>query len=165
MIRGGDMLIDGFHHVATLTNDSERLHGFYREVFDARVVMDREESPGIRLSVIELSPMTELNVFQVDGNTQADRQVPMFGRGRIDHIGLRAPSIEAFEEIRRRLIARAAADGFVTDFGPVLSVFFTDPDGLEGEVVVANPDAAEGIHNKPGTRAARYPDTALVTSA
>lgn len=154
------MLIDGFHHVAILTDDSERLHRFYGEVFEARVVMDREESPGVRLSVVELCPMVELNVFQLDGNTQANHQVPMFGRGRIDHIGLRAPGIEAFDEIRRRLMERGAADGFVTDFGPVLSVFFTDPDGLEGEVVVANPDAVEGIHNKPGTRAARYPDTA-----
>ena len=31
---------------------------------------------------------TMLNVFQVEGNAEAERQVPMFGRGRIDHIGL-----------------------------------------------------------------------------
>ena len=62
-------------------------------------------------------------------------------RGRIDHLGLQAASLEAFEEIRRRLIARGAADEFVTDFGAILSLFFTDPDGLEGEVCVANPDA------------------------
>jgi hypothetical protein len=103
--------------------------------------------------------MVELNVFQVEGNTQADRQVPMFGRGRIDHIGLRSPTIEAFEEVRRRLMDRGAANDFVTDFGPVLSVFFTDPDGLEGEVLVANPDVVESVHNKPGTRSARYPPT------
>ncbi|WP_214370648.1 hypothetical protein [Pseudonocardia sp. H11422] len=36
-----------------------------------------------------------------------DRQVPMFGRGRIDHLGLQAASLQAFEVIRRRLIARA----------------------------------------------------------
>ena len=64
---------------------------------------------------------------------------------------------DAFEEIRRRLINRGAADDFVTDFGPVLSMFFTDPDGLEGEVCVPNPDAKPGVFNPPGTRAARYP--------
>jgi hypothetical protein len=90
------------------------------------------------------------------GNTEAQRQKPMFGRGRIDHLGLEAASLEAFEEIRRRLIARGAADEFVTDFGPLLSLFFTDPDGLEGEVLVANPDAKPGVHNPPGTPAARY---------
>ena len=74
----------------------------------------------------------------------------------LDHIGLQAESLESFEEARRRLIARGAADEFVTDFGPVLSVFFRDPDGLEGEVCVANPDARPGVLNPPGTPAVRY---------
>jgi hypothetical protein len=39
----------------------------------------------------------------------------------------------------------------------VLSMFFRDPDGLECEVCVANPDAVPGANNPPGTRAARYP--------
>lgn len=45
-------------------------------------------------------------------------------------------------------------DGFVTDFGHILSEFFRDPDGLEAEVVVRNPDAP-GVHNPPGTPALR----------
>jgi hypothetical protein len=61
------------------------------------------------------------------------------------------------EEIRQRLGDRGAADDFVTDFGPVLSVFFSDPDGLECEVCVTNPDAVAGVNNPPGTRAAGYP--------
>ena len=39
---------------------------------------------------------------------------------------------------------RGAADDFVTDFGPMLSLFFRDPDGLECEVCVENPDAVPG---------------------
>jgi catechol 2,3-dioxygenase-like lactoylglutathione lyase family enzyme len=151
------MLLDGFNHVAVLTNDMERFHTFYREVFEAEVSMDREEFPGGRLSVVNVGPMAELNVFQIEGNHEVERQVPMFGRGRLDHMALRAPDLEAFLEIRQRLMSRGAADDFVTDFGPVLSLFFRDPDGLEGEVVVANPDAQPGVHNKPGTRAARFP--------
>lgn len=54
-------------------------------------------------------------------------------------------------------MARDASDGFVTDFGPILSLFFRDPDGLEAEVCVANPDAKPGVMNPPGTPAARYP--------
>ena len=80
----------------------------------------------------------------------------MFDRGRLDHIGLQAASLEAFEEIRRRLLARGCCDEFVTDFGQVLSVFFTDPDGLEAEVCVPNPDARPGVFNPPGTPATRY---------
>jgi catechol 2,3-dioxygenase-like lactoylglutathione lyase family enzyme len=150
------MLLDGFNHVAVLTNDAGRLHSFYREVFDADVVTQDQGGPGIRLTFIRIGEGAELNVFEIDGNTESQRQTPMFGRGRIDHLGLQAASLEAFEEIRTRLMARGAADSFVTDFGPVLSLFFRDPDGLEGEVCVANPDAVPGTMNPPGTPAARY---------
>ena len=153
------MLLKGLNHVATITNDSTRLHGFYKEAFDAEIVHDGSESPdgkGARLSIIKIGDWAELNVFQIEGNTEADRQTPMFGRGRLDHFAVQAASIEAFETIRERLMARGAADDFVTDFGPILSVFFRDPDGLECEVCVENPDSAPGVYHPPGTRAARY---------
>ena len=153
------MLTVGLNHVATLTNDAARLHTFYREVFEAEVVRDAPEIEGndaVRLSIIRIGSYAELNVFQIEGNTEADRQVPMFGRGRLDHFALQAASIEAFETIRDRLIDRGSADSFVTDFGPVLSIFFRDPDGLEGEVCVDNPEAVPGVTNPPGTPAARY---------
>ena len=153
------MLTVGLNHVATLTRDAGRLHAFYEEVFDAEIVRDGPETEGddaVRLSIIRIGPYAELNVFQIEGNTEADRQVPMFGRGRLDHFALQAASIDAFETIRDRLIDRGSADSFVTDFGPVLSIFFRDPDGLECEVCVANPDAVPGVTHPPGTPAARY---------
>ena len=154
------MLLNGFNHVAVLTNDTERLQAFYTEVFDAEVLRDGPEvddHPDVRMTVIHVGPTAELNVFQIVGNTEADHQTPIFGRGRLDHLALQAESLEAFETIRGRLIARGAADEFVTDFGPILSVFFRDPDGLECEVCVANPDHQPGVFHPPGTRAARYP--------
>ena len=150
------MLLDGVNHVAILTKDTERLHEFYREVFDATVSRDLTEQPGVRLSFIDIGPGRELNVFQVDDNAEAQRQTPMFGRGRIDHLGLQAHSKEAFDTIRERLIARGSTDGFVTNFGPILSLFFIDPDGLEGEVCVANPDVKPGEFHPPGTPAEGY---------
>ena len=153
------MLLDGVNHVAVLTNDTDRLHSFYREVFEAAVTHDMAIGDGMRLSMVDIGPFTELNVFQIDGNQESDRQTPMFGRGRLDHMGLQAKSIEAFDLIRGRLIAYGATDGFVTDFGPVLSLFFTDPDGLEGEVCVTNPDRRPGVMNPPGTPSARYHDS------
>jgi catechol 2,3-dioxygenase-like lactoylglutathione lyase family enzyme len=153
------MLLDGFNHVAVLTGDTERLQAFYAEVFDAVVLRDGPETddqPDVRMTVIHVGPSAELNVFQIKGNTEADRQTPMFGRGRLDHLALQAASMEAFDTIRDRLMARGAADSFVTDFGPILSVFFRDPDGLECEVCVENPDAQPGVHHPPGTPAARY---------
>ena len=150
------MLLNGVNHVAIMTNDTARLAAFYREVFEAEVDGEMAEGEAVRLTFIRIGESAELNVFEIDGNTEADRQTPMFGRGRIDHLGLQAASLEAFDKIRRRLIARGASDEFVTDFGPMLSVFFRDPDGLEGEVCVPNPDAVPGVTNPPGTPAKRY---------
>jgi catechol 2,3-dioxygenase-like lactoylglutathione lyase family enzyme len=158
-MEGCIVLLKGLNHVATITNDANRLIAFYQEVFEAEVLKDGSEFPegkGPRLSIIKVGDWSELNVFQIEGNTEADRQTPMFGRGRIDHLAVQAASIEAFETIRERLMARGAADDFVTDFGAMLSIFFRDPDGLECEVCVENPDLIPGVQNPPGTRAARY---------
>ena len=150
------MLLKGINHIAVLTNDTDRLTAFYEEVFDARIRSMPDMPPGMRLTFIDLAPEVELNVFQIDGNTQADVQEPDFERGRLDHFGLLADSHESFLEIRRRLIERGAADEFVTDFGPVHSMFFRDPDGLAGEVCWAVPDADLSVMHPPGTPAAGY---------
>ena len=153
------MLTRGINHVGTLTNDASRLQTFYKEVFDAEVVRDGSELPngdGPRLTIIKIGEFAELNVFEIEGNTEADRQTPMFGRGRLDHLALQAESFESFIEIRERLMAHGAADDFVTDFGGMLSIFFRDPDGLECEICVENPDDVAGVSNPPGTRAARF---------
>ncbi len=137
-----EMLTDGVDHVATITNDGDRLIDFYTTMFGATVEADGPEYPGgPRMIILNIGPSTELNVFQIDGNTEADRQTPMFGRGRLDHIGFHAAGLDAFDEIRRRLMAAGATDGVVTEFGRKISLFFRDPDQLECEVLVANPDA------------------------
>jgi catechol 2,3-dioxygenase-like lactoylglutathione lyase family enzyme len=150
------MLLNGFNHVAVLTGDTQRFVTFYREVFDAEVFGEVAMGDEGLLTFVRVGEQSEINLFEVNGNSEVARQTPMFGRGRIDHLALQAASLDAFDEIRRRLIARGASDEFVTDFGPILSVFFRDPDGLEGEVCVANPDAVAGKMNPPGTPAIRY---------
>ncbi len=151
------MMLSGINHVAVLTADTERLTAFYGEVFGATSETIQERD-GFRLTTVKVGPTAELNVFEIASNTEAERQVPMFGRGRLDHLALEAASIDTFDEIRDRLMGCGASDGFVTDFGPILSLFFRDPDGLESEVCVTNPDARAGIHNPPGTPCGRYPD-------
>jgi catechol 2,3-dioxygenase-like lactoylglutathione lyase family enzyme len=153
------MLLSGINHVAVLTKDTDRFHAFYRDVFDATVFADQVISDGEqegRLSIVTIGPHTELNVFQLPDNAEADRHTPMFGRGPIDHMGLQAESHEAFDEIRRRLIERGCTDGFVTDFGVAISLFFIDPDGLEGEVVLDKPGTGPADLKPPGTPAAGY---------
>ena len=150
------MLTNGFNHVAVVTSDTERFVRFYAEVFEAEELGHEDLGEAGRLTFVKVGEQAEFNVFEVDGNTEWERQTPMLGRGRLDHLALQAASLADFEEARRRLMERGAADDFVTDFGPVLSMFFRDPDGLECEVCVENPDAQPGVFNPPGTKAARY---------
>jgi len=148
-------MLAGFDHVAVLTADLERFVEFYSDVFGAHVE-GRLRNEGLEMVVLRIGPSSEINVFQIDGNHEAAKQTPIFGRGRLDHFAFRATSIDQFDELRGELIRRGCSDGFVTDFGQVLSVFFRDPEGLELEVCVANPDAVAGRINPPGTPSARY---------
>jgi catechol 2,3-dioxygenase-like lactoylglutathione lyase family enzyme len=153
------VLLAGINHVAVLTGDTGRFLEFYGGVFGATHEV-LQANDGFRVTLVWVGPTAELNVFEIGGNSQHERQVPMFERGRLDHLALEAASLDAFDTIRERLLARGATDGFVTDFGHILSLFFRDPDGLEGEVCVQNPDARRGVHNPPGTPSRRYHPTA-----
>jgi catechol 2,3-dioxygenase-like lactoylglutathione lyase family enzyme len=132
------VLLNGINHIALISKDIDRLRVFYNDVFDAEVgpTKPHGEDGGETMTMIRIGPHTELNVFTIEGNSEPDRQTPMWGRGRLDHFGLQAVSEESFETIRQRLIDHGASDGEVNDFGAVRSVFFRDPDGLEGEVLV-----------------------------
>jgi catechol 2,3-dioxygenase-like lactoylglutathione lyase family enzyme len=131
------VLLNGINHIALISNDIGRLRTFYTEVFDAEVGPTRPhgENGGETMTMIRIGPHTQLNVVIIDGNAEPDRQTPMWGRGRLDHFGLQAASQESFETIRRRLMEHGASDGHINDFGDVRSLFFRDPDGLEGEVL------------------------------
>jgi catechol 2,3-dioxygenase-like lactoylglutathione lyase family enzyme len=132
------MLLDGINHIALVSGDIERLRAFYREVFDAEVgpTKPHGDDDGETMTMIRIGPHTELNVVTIEGNPEPEHQTPMWGRGRLDHFGLQAASAESFETIRQRLVDHGASDGTVNDFGAVRSLFFRDPDGLEGEVVI-----------------------------
>jgi catechol 2,3-dioxygenase-like lactoylglutathione lyase family enzyme len=133
------VLLDGINHIALISKDIDRLRAFYTEIFDAEVgpTEPHGEKGDETMTNIRIGPHTELNVFTIEGNTEPDRQKPMWGRGRLDHFGLQAASAESFETIRQRLVEHGASDGNVNDFGDVRSLFFRDPDGLEGEVLVS----------------------------
>jgi catechol 2,3-dioxygenase-like lactoylglutathione lyase family enzyme len=150
------MLLDGINHIGMLTDDTERLVRFYTEVFDA-TVSHREDIPPGSLTMIDIGPRTELNVFELRGDDAPDfPRGSMFTHGPIDHMGLQATDREAFVEIRKRLVERGASDGFVTDFGRAHSIWFVDPDGLEGEVLLWI--SRDGPVHPPGTPATGYDD-------
>jgi len=149
------VLLAGINHVAVLTGDTKQFLEFYGDVFGTTHEV-LPEHDGFKLTLVWIGPTSELNVFELHGSSEHERQVPMFGRGRLDHLAFEAASLDAFDTIRERLLARDATDGFVTDFGHILSLFFRDPDGLEAEVCVQNPDAHPGVHNPPGTPSRRH---------
>jgi catechol 2,3-dioxygenase-like lactoylglutathione lyase family enzyme len=134
-------MLEGVHHITTLTADLDRLIGFYERVFDARLTLDLEEE-GLRHAFIELGPNTVLHPFQVPGAEVPQGQIAMFTRGRLDHFGLNAATETAFRELRRRVVLEGAGDGLVSDMGPFLSFSFTDPDGAGHEVIWTKPGAA-----------------------
>ena len=147
------LLLDGVNHIGIVTEDTDRLVAFYRDNFGA-TAHTVEDNDQIKLTFIDIGERRELNVFELKGDAPHFNRGDMLTNGAIDHIGLQAASKDAFDEIRRRLMACGATDGFVTDFGIALSLFFRDPDGLGGEVLIGVPGATKS--NPPGTPAAGY---------
>jgi catechol 2,3-dioxygenase-like lactoylglutathione lyase family enzyme len=127
-------LTDGFSHVASVTDDVDRLVGFYQRVFDAPVLFDMEEE-GMRHAAIDVGAGVVLHAFRVPW-APGDERREMFERGRTDHYGLTVPTMDALLEIRRRLQAEGpdTSDGAVRDFGPLYSLHYVDPDGVHLEV-------------------------------
>ena len=131
-------LLSGVNHIALLTEDTDRFHDFYRDVFDAQVLLDLDVGP-LRHSFVEVGPGTVLHPFELRGNGPLPPPPPMFARGRLDHLGLSVADEAAFDVVRSRLVARGASDGVVTDFVAMVSTAFTDPDGLVSEVCLLRP--------------------------
>ncbi len=132
-------LLNGLHHVTFVTSDLDRLIRFYQRIFDAPVVLDLAEE-GLRHAFIQVGPRTVLHPFQVPGVEVPPGDIPMFARGRLDHVALSAASEDAFRELHRRLVDEDATDGIVTDMGSLLLLTFADPDGAEVEVAWPKPD-------------------------
>lgn len=137
-------LTDGVSHVATITDDLDRMIDFYRRVFDADLFGEVMEEEGLRHALIRLSDSAMLHPFEVPFVEPDDRR-EMFTRGRLDHFGVTVNTTEAFLEVRRRLQAEGegVTDGDIRDFGAVYSLHFIDPDGVNCELNMWKPDLEE----------------------
>ena len=130
------MLLAGVGHVACATADLERLAAFHAEVFGATV-----SSRGPGHAFIEVGGGVALHVFERPELTAGAPGVDAaaWRHGPIDHFTLEAASIDAFAAARDRLLARGCTSGEVVDFGALVSLFFTDPDGLLVELSLTKP--------------------------
>ena len=110
------MLLKGLNHVAVITNDATRLNDFYREVFDAEVIRDGPEPlpdrMGPRLSIIKIGDWAELNVFEIEGNTEAGVLASGQVAGILDDLPSCAELIEAIvaDAIKRLQAASALVE-------------------------------------------------------
>lgn len=132
-------------HVAVITSDLDRFGAFYTEVIGLRmgVVLRQTHEPYLRHAVLQVGDTaTIIHVFEQPGyNPVGDGMGTELGRrGRIDHFGFMVSDRGQLEEVACRLVAADASDGEVRPMGPVLSVHYRDPDGLEGEINAANVD-------------------------
>jgi catechol 2,3-dioxygenase-like lactoylglutathione lyase family enzyme len=138
-------LIRGINHIAVLTADLERFVDFYTTVFDLDVAFT-ETTPAFRHAILRTGADSWLHPAEVFGNDHGTAISAMFQRGHLDHLALGAESSTAFQQLRDRLLARCATDGVVEDLGAFHSLWFTDPDGMRGELTLIVEPHLQNIH-------------------
>jgi catechol 2,3-dioxygenase-like lactoylglutathione lyase family enzyme len=138
-------LVKGVNHVAVLTENLDRFVEFYSRVFGLEVVFS-ESTAGFRHAILRTGPDSWLHPAELANNAHASGRPGMFARGHIDHLALTAASLDAFAEIRSRLIACGASTGAVDDLGAFHALWFDDPDGMRGELAVIVEPTLRGIH-------------------
>ncbi len=139
-------LTTGINHVAILTDDLDRFVAFYTEVFGAEVVFT-DTNAHFAHAILRIGGVSVLHPVQRPDRAHGAASPRMLDRGHLDHLALDVPSREAFDELRARLVARGASDGSVTDLGPKISFWFTDPDGMHGEVDWVHDPSLSGFHD------------------
>jgi catechol 2,3-dioxygenase-like lactoylglutathione lyase family enzyme len=138
-------LVSGINHVAIITSDLERFIRFYDAVFGAEVAF-HEVTPAFRHAILRTGPSSWLHPVEVTGNPHGAAVPEMFARGHIDHVALSSPSQEAFDAVRARLLDRGATSGVVEDLGAFHALWFTDPDGMRGELSLIVDPALRVFH-------------------
>lgn len=135
----------GFNHVAVLTADLERLVAFYADVLCGEPV-DVPAVPGTRARAVRLGPTAALVVTEVTDNPHADGHGQELRRGHLDHVAFEVATADDLETVRQRLVACGASDGRVNDYGALVAVGFTDPDGMSTEVCWLRDPSLRDLH-------------------
>jgi catechol 2,3-dioxygenase-like lactoylglutathione lyase family enzyme len=127
-------MVTGFNHVAVLTADLDRIVEFYRDVLGG-IPSDVPSLPGTRSMLVRFGPTAALAVLEVTDNAHVAGGTTPLVRGHLDHVAFEVSTAIELEDMRRRLVAAGASDGASLDFGAMVTVGFTDPDGMGSEVV------------------------------
>ncbi|WP_232665944.1 VOC family protein [Pseudonocardia sp. TRM90224] len=143
-------LLSGINHVAIVTADLDRFTAFYTGVIGLTPVFE-ESVPGFRHAILAVGDHTVLHPVQAPADNETETghglgSPTIMDRGHLDHFALDVPSWEAFEELRRKLVAHGSSDGAVTDLGPKISFWFVDPDGMHVEIDWVHDRSLRGFH-------------------
>ena len=143
--RAATPLVTGLNHVAITTGDLDGLCAFYADLFDAEIV-ETPAPPGTRAATIRIGAGAGLAVLEAPGNPHVRGSATMLDRGHLDHVAFDVAGPTELEEVRRRVVALGAGDGTVSDYGPMLSVYFEDPDGMGTEACWLRDPTFTGAH-------------------
>ena len=133
---------NGVSHVALITADLEAFRAFYEGTVGLETTVVFGGGAGHSRQAVLMAGDAMLHVFEVAGYDPSSRvpSTAMFERGRLDHLGFTVTDLAALEAIRDRLLALGASSGDIRQLGPMCSLRFVDPDGLESEINCYNPD-------------------------
>jgi catechol 2,3-dioxygenase-like lactoylglutathione lyase family enzyme len=125
----------GFNHVATLTDNLDRVVDFYRTVFEAELTFEMAATADHpRMAILNLGGGSALNIVEQPADTIVGDRTSPGRRGPIDHYGIAVASLATLNTMRERLLAAGADIGEIQRLGDSWSLFFRDPDGMELEV-------------------------------
>jgi catechol 2,3-dioxygenase-like lactoylglutathione lyase family enzyme len=132
----------GVSHIAVVTGDLDGFRTFYEDTIGLRTTIVFGGGPGHSRHAILMAGDAMLHVFEVsaDRTTTHRMAARMFERGRLDHLGFTVADLSTLEAVRDRLLAVDASSGDIHSLGPMFSLRFVDPDGLESEINCYNPE-------------------------
>jgi catechol 2,3-dioxygenase-like lactoylglutathione lyase family enzyme len=126
----------GVSHIAIVTGDLDGFRAFYEDTLGLRTTIVFGGGPGHSRQAILMAGDAMLQVIEVADDAATSQRVTagLFKRGRLDHLGFTVTDLVALKAIRDRLLAADASSGDIRSLGPMLSLRFVDPDGLDGEI-------------------------------
>jgi catechol 2,3-dioxygenase-like lactoylglutathione lyase family enzyme len=126
----------GVSHVAVVTGDLDGFRNFYENTIGLETTVVFGAGPGHSRQAVLMAGDAMLHVFEVADYdpTINGHSAAMFERGRLDHLGFTVTNLAALTAIRDRLLAIDASSGDIHQIGPMFSLRFVDPDGLESEI-------------------------------
>jgi len=132
----------GVSHVAVVTANLDGFRTFYEDIIGLETTVVFSGGAGHSRQAITMAGDSMLHVFEVSDYdpTTSSITTAMFERGRLDHLGFTVTDLAALTAIRDRLVAVDASSGDIHHLGPMFSLRFVDPDGLESEINCLNPD-------------------------